>query len=165
MKQRFILIALLCMSTATRADQELLSAGGPACSKMLAAGKTLTPAAHRDCLIAVASTYIDAEANTIPPEKQLLADDVSRHQLGTPAKHDAGNGPKIIADHGHGVIAAIKNRQWTADGDRVWIAYDGYLKSDLEKPSFYVAERFTIVNGLIREILIAPVAHVDDRRQ
>jgi hypothetical protein len=157
--------ALLVAATFTASAAELLSSQGPACSKKLAQNEKLSPAEHRDCVIAVASTYIDAEENSITPDKQLVSDDVSRHSVGTPPNYAAGNGAKITADHGHSVIAAIKNRQWTVDGDQAWIAYDGYLKSELQKPSFYVVERFTIVKGLIREILIAPVAHTDDRRQ
>src|SRR4051812_30379358 len=155
--------ALLISTNALAA--ELLSAQGPACSKKLAQNEKLSATEHRDCMIAVASTYIDAEENTITPDKQLVTEDVSRHSLGTPPNYAAGNGAKITADHGHSVIHAIKNRQWTVDGNQAWIAYDGYLKSDTQNPSFYVAERFTIEKGLIREILIAPVTHVDDRRK
>lgn len=130
------------------------------CSRLLASGEgaSLPTAAHRLCVIAIASTYIDAEENSIPPERQLLADDVSRHMVGKQADFKAGNARKIIADNSHAVIGAIKNRQWVVDGNQAWILYDGYLKSDPSKPGFNVAERLTIEHGLIKEILVAAVA-------
>lgn len=130
---------------------------GPACSKLLAANAKLSADAHRRCIIAISTTYVDAEENSTPPEKQLLADNVSRHRLGTPPNFAPGNGPKMIADMGHGVISAIKNRHWMVDGNEAWIVYDGYLSANPDKIGFYVAERFTIENGLIKEILIAGV--------
>src|SRR5579883_646912 len=130
------------------------------CSNWLAEhGDGSLPAAdHRHCIIAIASTYIDAEENSIPPEKQLFADDVSRHRIGTPTAHAPGNAAKIIADHGHDVIGKIANRQWAVDGNQAWILYDGYLKADPAKPEFFVSERLTIEKGLIREILVTAVA-------
>ncbi len=112
---------------------------------------------RRRCFLAVASTYIDAEENSLPAEDQLLADDVSRHRIGTPPSFMAGNRAKLIADKSHQVIAAIGNRRWTVEGDEAWILYDGYLKKDPDKVGFYVAERITLEKGLIREILVADI--------
>lgn len=130
-----------------------------ACSRQLGehGDGAMAAAAHRRCIIAIATTYIDAEEGSLAPEKQLLADDVSRHSLGNPPNHVAGNAAKIKADRGSSVIAAIKNRKWSVDGNAAWIVYDGYLKSDPSKPLFYVAERLTIEKGLIREIFIGGV--------
>ena len=55
------------------------------------------------------------------------------------------------------MIRAIDNRQWTVDGNTVWIVYDGYLVASATEPGFYVAEQFTIRDGLIWELMIAPV--------
>ena len=129
-----------------------------ACSTEMKKGAQLAPEAHRACVLAIATTYVDAEDNSLAPEKQLVADDVSRHRLGTPPEHKAGNGAKLIADMSHAVIAAIKNRRWVVEGNNAWVEYDGYLTSDPEKPGFYVAERITIENGLIKEILVAGVS-------
>ena len=130
------------------------------CSTQLAGlgAALLSPADHRRCVIAIASTYIDAEENSIAPEQQLFADDISRHLIGKDPDFRAGNAQKIVAESSHSVIGAIKNRRWTVDGDQAWILYDGYLKSDPSKPGFYVAERLTIEKGLIKEILVAAVA-------
>ncbi len=112
---------------------------------------------RRHCVIAVASTYIDAEENSLPPEKQLFTDDVSRHRIGTPPNFAPGNRQKIFAEDSHKVISAIRNRRWTVEGDTAWILYDGYLKAKPDRIGFYVAERITLEKGLIREILVADI--------
>ncbi len=112
---------------------------------------------RRRCVIAVASTYIDAEENSLPPEKQLFTDDVSRHRIGTSPSFASGNRAKIFGEDSHKVIGAIKNRRWTVDGDTAWILYDGYLKAKPDQIGFYVAERVTFEKGLIKEILVADV--------
>ena len=124
---------------------------------------SLPPDAQRTCVIAIASTYVNGEENTTPMADMLLADDISRHGLGTPPDHQPGTAEKMKSSTGTSVITAIKNRHWSVDGNQAWIVYDGYLKSDPTKPSFYVAERFTIENGLIKEILLAPVVHTGQR--
>lgn len=125
------------------------------CSKQLAQGAKPLPAdRHRQCLIAIASTYVDFEQGTRPKDEVLLADDVSRHPLGTPADHQAGAHEKIRASKVMEVIGAIKNRAWIADGNTAWVTYEGYLRADMSKPGFWVAERFTIENGVIKEILL-----------
>ncbi len=112
---------------------------------------------RRHCVIAVATTYIDAEENSLPPEKQLLADDVSRHHIGTPPKFVPGNRARLMAEDSHKVISAIRNRRWTVEGDTAWILYDGYLKKKPDRIGFYVAERITLEKGLIHEILVADI--------
>ena len=112
---------------------------------------------RRHCVVTVASTYIDAEENSLPPEKQLFADDVSRHRIGTEPRFAAGNSAKLMAEDSHKVISAIRNRRWTVEGDTAWILYDGYLKANPDKIGFYVAERITLEKGLIKEILVADV--------
>jgi hypothetical protein len=62
-----------------------------------------------------------------------------------------------MAEDSHKVISAIRNRRWTVEGDTAWILYDGYLKKDPDKIGFYVAERITLENGLIHEILVADI--------
>ena len=112
---------------------------------------------RRQCVIAVATTYIDAEENSLPPEKQLFTDDVSRHRMGTEPKFASGNRARLMAEDSHKVIAAIKNRRWTVEGDTAWILYDGYLKTKPDQIGFYVAERITLEKGLIREILVTDI--------
>jgi hypothetical protein len=130
------------------------------CSRWLADndGKPQAPEDHRRCVIAVASTYINAEENSIPPEDQLYTEDTAHHHLGEPAVYAPGNRAKEIAKTSHQVIAAIRNRHWAVDGNEAWITYDGYLKARPDKPGFHVAERITLEKGLIKEVFIAGVA-------
>src|SRR5689334_15664191 len=97
---KYLLITAALFGAGSANAAELLSAQGPACSQKLAQGAKLSATEHRDCMIAIASTYIDAEENTITPDKQLVSGDVSRHSLGTPPAYAAGNGAKLTADHG-----------------------------------------------------------------
>lgn len=129
------------------------------CSKWLQESGGLAQGSEhrRSCVIAVASTYINAEENSLSPDNQLFTDDVSRHRIGAPPNFMPGNRAKLMEENSHQVIAAIKNRRWTVDGDEAWILYDGYLRKNPDKIGFYVAERITLEKGLIREILVADV--------
>ena len=152
----------LVAATGVRADTEDYYEA-VRCSHALAdpdSGK-LSADARRKCIVAVATTYIEGEENSIPPEKELLAEDVARHLIGTPRVYAPDGRKKIIAAQPFSyVIGAIRNRHWTVDGDDAWILYDGYLKADMAKPGFDVAERITVEKGLIREILVVAVAHL-----
>ncbi|MCU1461096.1 MAG: hypothetical protein JWO37_1171 [Acidimicrobiales bacterium] len=119
----------------------------------------LTAAQHRRCMIAIASTYIRAEDNEIPGSQILFDPRVSRYSEGGRPDHQPQNANAIRIQEGTvtAVIRKIDNRHWTVDGDVAWIAYDGYLVASLTKPGFWVAERITIRNGLIWEIMITPV--------
>jgi hypothetical protein len=120
---------------------------------------SLSAGDHRRCMIAIASTYVDAEENSAANTQVLFDPRVSKHGLGAQPNHQPGNSDEIRTEIGviTRVIRAIENRQWTVDGNTVWIVYDGYLVTSLTKPGFYVAERFTIRDGLIWELTIAPV--------
>jgi hypothetical protein len=112
------------------------------------------------CVLAIATTYIDGEQNSIPPEQILFAPDVSRHRLGTPPDFQPGNAAALVQGYHNGssaVIASITDRHWVVEGPDAWINYTGFLKSCLTVPGFYVGERITVQNGLIHEILIAGV--------
>jgi hypothetical protein len=160
MRAALLAVALLAASSASAQSADYDEA--VRCSQRLAGAGTgtLTGEARRRCIVAVATTYIEGEQNSIPPDKELLADDVARHLIGTPRVNAPGGRAKIIAAQPASfVIGAIRNRRWTVDGDDAWILYDGYLKADMSKPGFYVAERITVEKGLISEIMIAAVAH------
>jgi hypothetical protein len=151
----FIVLAHIAFGNAAQAA---LADSPAACAMWLAAHADASGHKHyRDCVIVVAGTYIDAEENTIPFDKVLLADDVAQHRIGTDPVFAPGNRAKLVAKDTHSVIAAIRNRRWTVDGDTAWILYDGYLKKDPDKIGFYVAERITLKKGLIREILVADI--------
>lgn len=158
MRLLFSGIIVLVLSTFGNAAHAALADSPAGCSIWLAAHPDAVGRKHyRDCVIAVAGTYIDAEENSLPFDKVLLADDVAQHRIGTDPVFAPGNRARLMAKDTHGVITAIKNRRWTVDGDTAWILYDGYLKKDPDKIGFYVAERITLQNGLIREILVADI--------
>jgi hypothetical protein len=146
-------LVVLSFGNAAAADETPV-----ACSIWLSSHADAMAEGHyRDCVLMVATTYIDAEENSLPFAKVPLADDVSRHHIGADPTFAAGNRAKLMAIDTHGVIAAIKNRRWTVEGDTAWILYDGYLRKDPDKIGFYVAERITLQKGLIHEILVADI--------
>lgn len=148
-----IVLAFLSLGNAAFAGETPV-----ACSIWLSAHAEAPDDAHyRDCVLKVAETYIDAEENSLPFADVPLTDDVSRHHIGTEPTFALGNRAKLMAIDTHGVIAAIRNRRWTVEGDTAWILYDGYLKKDPTKIGFYVAERITLLKGLIHEILVADI--------
>jgi hypothetical protein len=125
--------------------------------------RSLTYDQHRRCLIAIATTYVDAEENSIPGNQILFDPRFSRYSLGGEPTHNPANSDLIRTQEGtyqgtyNRVIRSIHDREWTVDGDRVWIVYQGDLVISTTHPGFYVAERFTIRRGLIWQIMIAPI--------
>lgn len=117
----------------------------------------------RSCLISIAQTYVDGEANFIPPEEMLLADDVIRYQINqAPPERDPGNAEAIrqgIRNGDTAVIADWDNPRWTVDlrTSDVFLIWDGYFVGYPDAPAFFVAERFAIRDGLISEVLIGGV--------
>jgi len=155
-----VAIGLLLASTSPSAPddgQTFSLAESRRCSEQLAAGKKLNRDDHRRCIVAIASTYIQFEQNTLAGKDVLFADDVARHIYNIPAVHTAGEKAKIAAGTNQQAIAAIRNRQWDVDveGDSAWVVYDGYLKAAPDKVGFLVVERFKIVDGKIKTITIA----------
>jgi hypothetical protein len=121
----------------------------------------LTPDQERRCLIAIAATYVNAEGNSTADSLTLFDPRFSKYSLGGQTNHHPGNGDTNRMDQISlsPTIRLIDNKQWTADTttNQVWIVYDGYLPVSTDKPGFYVAERLTIRDGLIYEIMISPV--------
>jgi len=122
---------------------------------------SLTADQKRHCLIAIAATYVDAEGNSVADSLTIFDPRFSKYSLGDSPNHHPGNGDTNRTDQTalSPTIRLIDNKRWTADvtNDQVWITYDGYLPVSTDKPGFYVAERLTIRNGLIWEIMISPV--------
>ena len=79
--------------------------------------------ATRACVIAVASTHLDALEGSIAPEEALLDDEVAHHDLGQPAEHAAGNAEAVRAGYADSTGTAISDRAWTVDGDVAFVDY------------------------------------------
>jgi hypothetical protein len=113
---------------------------------------------RRHCIVTIASTYLDGDENSITPDEILFAPTVKIGTLGNaPELHASTDIRENIRSGRTAEILRITNRQWTVDGNVAFVVYDGYLRRDPSTPSFFVAERFTIENGLIAEIFIAGV--------
>ena len=69
------LLAFLA-TTAVAADPNSNYDAALKCSQQLKSGVKLAPEAHKACLIAISTTYVDAEEDTLAPDKLLVADDV-----------------------------------------------------------------------------------------
>jgi hypothetical protein len=135
---------------------------GHYCSIAIADGVALTEEAHRRCLIAIATTYLDSEENSAPGWAVLMDPRGVGHSQGQVPRHRMGNGDVVRGRQGvtgpNGVIKDIANRVFAVDGDGVWVRYDGYTQLSVGSPDFYVMERFTIRYGLIWEIMVPPIA-------
>jgi hypothetical protein len=119
---------------------------------------------QRRCLIAIASTYLDGEEGSIAPDDILFADDVVRFTIGHAPSSNNDSASEIRAQipASAAIIQRIDHRQWTADitNNTAFVIYDGFLEPPLGDgvhPDFFVAERITVVNGLITEIAIGGV--------
>jgi hypothetical protein len=125
--------------------------------------RSMAAAKHRRCMIAIATTYINAEENSAPGNQILFDPRVSRFSLGGLAAHHPSNSDLLRTQEGtfqgtyNRVIRSIVNRHWTVEGNKAWIVYDGMLVTSVTHPQFHVAERLEIRDGLIYEIMIAPV--------
>jgi hypothetical protein len=129
------------------------------CSEALAAGSpALSTEMHKQCVIAVASTYLAAEQNSLPPEQVPFADDVARHVLATPAVFAPGNRAKVVAALNQSIVGGIKDRQWAVESDQAWVVYDGYLETNPTPTKFPLAERITVEKGMIKEIVVIVAA-------
>jgi hypothetical protein len=167
-----LLVVLLAFGAVASASGKTDSTGRPKpggqwddavfCSRWLArhGNNSLPPELNERCVLAIATTYIDGEQNSIPPEDILFAPDVSRHLLGTPANFQPGSAASLVQGYHNGssaTILSITERHWVVEGQDAWINYTGFLKCNSAVPGFYVGERITVQRGLIHEILIAGV--------
>src|SRR3954462_144839 len=87
------------------------------CSNWLAShgADSLPPELNERCIEAIATTYIDGEQNSIPPENILFASDVSRHRLGTPPSFQPGSRDALVQGYHAGSsasILSITDRHW-----------------------------------------------------
>src|SRR5204863_6235608 len=127
------------------------------CSDALASTTPLSYAAHRACVIAVAATYLDAGQHTLSPDDVLFDPSVSIYKIGTAPMHGPSNAAMYRKQLLASTTTRIIKREWVVDGNDAFVSYDGYTKASEAKPAFYLAERFTLRNGLIWEVLQTPM--------
>jgi len=143
--------ALLARATALAANYD-----DPAfCSSQLAgSAQPLSPDLRRRCVIAIAGAYLDAEADPALAAKVPLADDAVRRVLGRPGVRAPGGRTGIMAALSQSIVASIKNRTWSVEGDVAYVLYDAALQTNPKPVPYQLGERITIEKGQIAEILI-----------
>jgi len=136
---------------------------GQWCARTIGDGIALDPDQRKQCNTAIASTYINSEQNTAPGWEILVDPMAVNISAGQTPVHRAGGGDVIRGRQGltgpNEVITGITNRDWTWDGDTGWIRYDGFTRGTLDKPDYFVVERFKLRHGLIWELMVPAIAY------
>lgn len=120
-----------------------------------AVANTACTDSSRECVISVATTYIDALVSH-DPSNVPLADNAERWENGV---NTGANGEAIREglknDYRFKVIEGVRNVQWMVDGNQA-IAYyllDTYIPhTTIHTATTHIAERFVVNNGKIDEI-------------
>lgn len=126
------------------------------CSERLAAepDSALAVEARRDCVIAVADTYLQWAGGTLAAEALPLSDDFRRRRLGTSREAATTDREAFLADRRPELIASVTAQEWFVDGDTAWAIFTVTLKA--QQSTHWVAERFTLTRGKISDILALP---------
>ncbi len=122
------------------------------CSRALAMSTQLAADLHRRCMIAVAGAYLDAESNPALAARVPIAENATRRLLGRTA--GAAGKAGILAALDQSVIASIKNRRWSVEGDVAYVIYDAALRTDPRQTPYAFGERITIDQGMIKDIIL-----------
>lgn len=127
------------------------------CSRQLAeeSEAALAGEARRACIIAVARTYLHWAAGDLAAEELPLSDDFLRRRLGTSREDASTDRQAFLNDPRPELIASVTEREWFVEGDVVWAIFTVVLKAQPESVH-WVAERFTVKAGKIRDILAVP---------
>ena len=144
-------------SRAGHVEQSVQTLDADGCSQLLkrAGSSSMSAQKHRRCIQMIANSYLEWSVRKIPADQVPLADDVASYELGQSPSFKAGNRKLLLSNPDYDLLEAISVRSWNVDGDTAWAIYDGSLKSNPGVTAFWVIERFTIKDGLIREILAA----------
>jgi len=136
---------------------------GQFCARTIGDGTALDPDQRKQCNTAIASTYINSEQNTAPGWEILVDPMAVNISAGQTPVHRTGGGDVIRGRQGvtgpNLVISKITNRDWSWDGDTGWIRYDGFTRGTLDKPDYFVVERFKLRHGLIWELMVPAIAY------
>jgi len=116
---------------------------------------------NRHCIMVVVNTYLIDGLQNKDADAVLLTDDAYRKTFGRTNQTDAEGIRDGIRNGQEDAVGQVTNVQWTIDGNQAMTYWDGIFTGDT-KPGFFVAERFTIREGKIYEILIGGVQFAPD---
>ena len=127
------------------------------CSAKLAddAEVNMSAEQHRECVIAVARTYLQWAAGDLAAKDLPLAENFLRRGLGTARTEANTDRAAFMADKRPGVIDTVTEQEWFVDGDTAWAIFTVKLKQTPED-THWIAERFTVTSGLLSDVLAVP---------
>jgi hypothetical protein len=171
MSRWFTICMFGTLVAASLAFVEVVRAEGPGddpvfCSNLLAfqqaGGKSpLNGKLSRQCIMTVVNTYLIDGLEKKDADAVLLTDDAYRETFGRNNRTDAEGIRDGIRNGQEDAVGKVTNVQWTIEGNQAMTYWDGIFTGDT-KPGFFVAERFTIREGKIAEILIGGVQFAPD---
>jgi hypothetical protein len=110
---------------------------------------------RRQCVIAVARTYLQWAAGDLAAKDMPLAENFLRRRLGTARTEANTDRAAFMADKRPDVIDTVTEQEWFVDGDTAWAIFTVKLKQTPED-THWIAERFTVTNGLLSDVLAVP---------
>ena len=171
MSRWFTSLPLAILAAASLAFVQAARAGGPGddpvfCSNLLAyqqaGGRSpLNGKLNRQCIMTVVNTYLIAGLQNKDADAVLLTDDAYRKTYGRTTQTSAEGIRNGIRNGQEDAVGQVTKVQWTIEGNQAMTYWEGIFTGDT-KPGFFVAERFTIREGKIYEILIGGVQFAPD---
>lgn len=150
-----VLAVSMGVGFAASADGLTQQADWRACTKQLASTPALAPDQHRQCVIAVAGTYLQWVRGNLAAAELPLADSYVHRGLGTPLSEAALGRADLLASSQPDRIASVTEHEWFVDGDTAWAIFTVKLK-DAPESTHWIIERFTLTKGRISEIMAVP---------
>lgn len=154
-------VSAMLAGSATLLFSAAVAAAEPApwalCSKELAdeAATSLAPERRRQCVIAVAGTYLLWVRGELDAADMPLAADFRRRVIGTARSEATTDRAALLADTRPGLIASATEHEWLVEGDTAWATFTVTLKAS-PGDVHWIAERFTLSDGRISDIMALP---------
>lgn len=149
------LVAAMGVSMGASADAPSQKADWRSCSAQLAHDAALTREQHRECVIAVAGTYLQWVRGDLAAEDLPLAENYVHRGLGTPLSEATLGRAALLASNQSNRIASVTEHEWFVDGDTAWAIFTVKLK-DVPENTHWIIERFTVTKGLLTDIMAVP---------
>jgi hypothetical protein len=170
MTRVFTICALATLVAASLPFSQAARAGSPDdpafCSNLLAyqqaGGKSpLAGKLDKQCIMTVVNTYLIDGLQNKDADAVLLTDDAYRVLFGRTNRTDAEGIRNGIRNGQEDAVGQVTNVEWTIERNQAMTYWVGIFTGDT-RPGFYVAERFTIREGKIAEILLGGVQFAPD---